>query len=286
MLHKEWVALVLMFWLATGVCAQDSIDDARQSIAGPPAGYRLPRIVDDRHYDGYGRWYIDNDNDFEAWATEICAYFALAVVTLPFTIPADYLNDEGQAAYFTEYPFADDQFGNLIIEPLWQPDLKTSRVRFGTQYGDNLDRQQKITTRLQFDTSNRYGLDASFDYLREQQGLGAHDQTWLGDINLTWRFAQSNQAEFRTGLGYNWQSDSGSSGGGFNFTYGGTFYLDHPGAVDFDLDLGQIGDASLTRITTSYSRYFKRAQVTVGYEYLRLGSFDANYLTAGVTLHY
>ncbi len=289
MLHKEWVALVLLNCLAARVSAQDTIGDARHSMDGPRAGHRLSRIADDRHSNDYDIWHDDDgtlEYDFDAWASEICAYVAFTVLSLPITIPQHYMEDDGQVAYFTKYPFADQQFGNLIIEPLWQPDLKTSRLRLGTQYGDNLDRQQKITTRLQFDTSKRYGLDASFDYLREQQGLGAHDQTWLGDINLTWRFAQSTQAEFRTGLGYNWQSDSGGSDGGFNFTYGGTFYLDHPGAVDFDLDLGWIGDANLTRITTSYSRYFHRARVTIGYEHLRLRSFDANYLIAGMTIHY
>ncbi len=284
MIQKQWVALILFIVTAEGACAQNSIGSLRKSVEGAPRQHRLTRTHERSHLEGDYEWQDDDNDDsidFSGWGNPIGA-----IVSLPFSGPQFLLGDAGQEVYFTEYPFADQHSGNLIIEPLWHPDLKETRLRFGTEYGDDFGQQQKITTRFQFDTNFRLGIDASFDYLREQQGHGDHDQTWLGDVNLTLRFAQSASAEFRSGVGYNWQSDSGSSDEGFNFTYGGTFYLDKPSVIDFDLDLGKIGDANLTRFKTSYSRYLRRARLSIGYEYLQLGSFEAGYLTTGMTIDY
>ena len=284
MMQKQWVALVLLIVTTESICAQSSIRGLRKSVEGAPPQHRLARNHDRRHPEEDYDWQDDDDDDsidVIGWGNPVGE-----IILLPFSGPRHLLDDTGQEVYFTRFPFADQHSGNLLIEPLWRPELKETRLRFGTEYGDDFSQQQKITTRLQFDTKSRLGIDASFDYLREQQVQGNHDQTWLGDINLTWRFAQSSSAEFRTGIGYNWQADSASSGKGFNFTYGGTFYLDKPSVIDFDLDLGVIGDANLRRCKTSYSRYIKRARVTIGYEYLRLGSFEADYLTAGVTIDF
>ena len=278
-------ALVLLVVMGEALCAQNSLGSLRQSVEGAPRQHRLPRTQERRHSEEEYEWQDEEDSDdsvdLSGWGNPLGH-----ILLFPFSGPRYLLEDHGQDVYFTSYPFADQYSGNLLIEPLWTPELKETRLSLGTEYGDDFGLQQKITTRLQFDTRSRLGLDASFDYLRQQEGQGAHDQTWLGDINLTWRFAQSATSEFRTGIGYNWQADPNSSGKGFNFTYGGTIYLDKPSTIDFDLDLGVIGDANLTRFKTSYSRYLKRARLSIGYEYLQLGSFEADYLTAGMTIDY
>lgn len=56
--------------------------------------------------------------------------------------------------------------------------------------------------------------------------------------------------------------------------------------VDFDLDLGRIGEAGLTRFRTGYSLYLHRLRARLGYEYLRVGSFDANYMSGGVGIDF
>ena len=271
--------------MGESLCAQNSLGSLRQSVEGAPRQHRLPRTHERRHSEEEYEWQDDEDSDdsvdLSGWGNPLGH-----ILLFPFSGPRYLLDDHGQDVYFTSYPFADQHSGNLLIEPLWTPELKETRLSLGTEYADDFGQQQKITTRLQFDTRSRFGLDASFDYLRQQEGQGDHDQTWLGDINLTWRFAQSATSEFRTGVGYNWQADSNSSGKGFNFTFGGTIYLDNPSAIDFDLDLGVIGDANLTRFKSSYSRYLKRARFSIGYEYLQLGSFEADYLTAGMTIDY
>lgn len=285
MLKMAGMALVLLVGIGDSLCAQSSIGNLRQSIEGPPRQHRLPR-QDNRRPSEDDNVLEDDDDDESSPADVSWGNPIGRLVLLPFSGPRYFLEDNDQEVYFTSYPFADHYSGNLLIEPLWTPELKKTRLRFGTEYGDDFAQQQKITTRLQFDTNLRWGIDASFDYLREQQAQGEHDQTWLGDINLTWRFAQSANAEFRTGVGYNWQADSISSGKGFNFTYGGTFYLDKPSVIDFDLDLGVVGDADLTRFKIGYSRYLKRARLAIGYEYLQLGAFEADFLTAGMTIDY
>ena len=207
------------------------------------------------------------------------------VLFMPVAAPRWLLNDEGHYANFSDYPFADDA-ANMVITRYRKRNRKIMRARFLTEYGDDFGRQQKISTRVLLDTRSRIGLDASFDYLREQMGGGEHDQTWLGDVNAVFRFAQSEQAEFRAGVGVAWQADSLGSASGANFTYGGNVYLSEPHMVDFDLDLGRIGEAGLTRFRTGYSLYLHRLRARLGYEYLRVGSFDANYMSGGVGIDF
>ena len=115
------------------------------------------------------------------------------VLFMPVAAPRWLLNDEGHYANFSDYPFADDA-ANMVITRYRKRNRKIMRARFLTEYGDDFGRQQKISTRVLLDTRSRIGLDASFDYLREQMGGGEHDQTWLGDVNAVVRFAQSEQA--------------------------------------------------------------------------------------------
>ncbi|MCP4945814.1 MAG: hypothetical protein GY924_28025 [Planctomycetaceae bacterium] len=207
------------------------------------------------------------------------------VLFMPIAAPGWLLNDEGHYANFSDYPFADDA-GNMVITRYRKRNRKLMRARLLTEYGDNFGRQQKISTRVLLDTRSRVGVDASFDYLREQTGGGEHDQMWLGDVNAVYRFAQSEQAEFRAGVGVAWQADSLGSARGVNFTYGGNVYLSKPHMLDFDLDLGSIGEAGLTRFRTGYSLYLHRLHARLGYEYLRVGSFDTNYMSGGVGIDF
>lgn len=207
------------------------------------------------------------------------------VLCMPVTAPRWLLNDEGQYANFSDYPFSDDA-ANMVITRYRKRNRKFMRARYLSEYGDNFGRQQKISTRILLDTRSRIGVDTSFDYLREQSGGGEHDQTWLGDVNAVLRFAQSEQAEFRAGVGVAWQADSLGSASGVNFTYGGNVYLNAPHMVDFDLDLGRIGAAGLTRFKVGYSLYLNRLRARLGYEYLRVGSFDASYMSGGVGIDF
>ncbi|MGI9467004.1 MAG: hypothetical protein ACR2OA_07785 [Rubripirellula sp.] len=207
------------------------------------------------------------------------------VIIMPLSAPKWLLNDEGHYANFSDYPYADEA-ANMVITRYRKRNRKFMRARFLSEYGDNFDRQQKISNRVLFDTRSRVGVDASFDYLREQMGGGEHDQTWLGDLNAVFRFAQSEQAEFRAGVGVAWQADSLGSASGANFTYGGNVYLGKPHMFDFDLDMGRIGEAGLTRFKTGYSLYLNRLRARLGYEYLRVGSFESNYMSGGVGIDF
>lgn len=281
-------ALICSCTLSSGDgLAQNSISGARQSIEAKDKD-RDKKDEDepwneehDRHPRQGDRWADEDDED-----ASLLGNLVREMLFLPYTAPRWLLNDNGQPASFTDYPFATEGAANLVINQFPSTTAKIARLRFGMEYGDNFDRQQKITTRVLLDSKFRLGIDTSFDYLREQLGASEHDQTWLGDINLTWRFAQSSRAEWRAGIGYNWQSDSFGSDGGFNFTYGGNIYMNQPNVIDFDLDLGQIGNASLNRFRVGYSLYLKRVRLTLGYEHLRIGTFKTNYFNSGIGIDF
>lgn len=265
--------------------AQNSISGARQSIKAKDKDKEDKDERSNEEHDHHS-WQDCQTSDEDDDDPGLVASLFVQVLFLPFTVPRWLLDDNGKSASFTDYPFATEDEANLVISRFPSTTAKSTRLRFGMEYGDNFDRQQKITTRILLDSKSRLGLDTSFDYLREQSGASEHDQMWLGDVNLTWRFAQSSRAEWRAGIGYNWQSDALGSDGGFNFTYGGNIYINQPNVIDFDLDLGQIGNANLNRFRTGYSLYFKRVRLSLGYEHLRLGTFKTNYLNSGIGIDF
>ena len=319
MVRLNWTFLLLCIVLPSvmstrQVKAADSLSGMRESIAGAQHETQInSRRDSDPEQRGYRRDDRDedetffsrllssllfgNDNTNDRWhgsrrqktKTKGLGTLAGNVVTntflLPVTAPKLLVNDRGEYANFSVYPYADDT-ANMLLTPHAKKNRKLLRTRLLTEYSDNFDRQQKITTRILLDTRFRLGLDASFDYLREQLGGSSHDQTWLGDCNFVYRFAQSEKVEFRTGMGFAWQSDSLGSDTGINFTYGGNYYLGKPHMIDFDLDLGRVGSAGLTRFRTGYSLYFYRVRATLGYEYLKVGSFDASYMSSGVGIDF
>ncbi|MFV0444957.1 MAG: hypothetical protein ACK5Q5_15395 [Planctomycetaceae bacterium] len=79
-------------------------------------------------------------------------------------------------------------------------------------------------------------------------GVGRRDHLWTGDCNVVFRFgrfAQSERAEFHTGVGLNWLNDPAQTDAGFNFTYGADFFPQQLWIVSTTLDAGTLGSAGL-----------------------------------------
>ena len=71
------------------------------------------------------------------------------------------------------------------------------------------------------------------------------DSATLGDANLFFRFAQSNQFQARAGLGINYLSDRADTTFGGNFTYAVDLYPVKPAFVSPEFALGWPGPQSL-----------------------------------------
>jgi hypothetical protein len=144
---------------------------------------------------------------------------------------------------------------------------------------------QKHGGRLRLDTLSRFGLDTEWNYRRESLSSG-HDMLWNGDVNLVYRFAQSQRAAFYMGLGLNWLSDHLGSNAGFNFTYGADFYPTKPWVLSGSIDWGTLGHASAFHGRATVGVMLNRLEFFTGYDYYKLGGTSLPSYVAGVQLHF
>jgi hypothetical protein len=122
-----------------------------------------------------------------------------------------------------------------------------------------------VAARLE--TAVRFGLDASWSHYREELSGGSVDTLNMGDVNLTYRFAQNRYGEMRSGLGMNWFADGPVDEYGFNFTYGGDFYLGKPWIASFEVDWGTLGEASRFHGRTTFGAAWEQCELCAGFDY-------------------
>lgn len=88
----------------------------------------------------------------------------------------------------------------MMIDP-WLPNEPfVFAIQARSEYSTDFDDLSRIGARVLFDTSTRFGIDTEANYWSEQLATGGHDQLWTGDMNLVFRFAQSDWLQMRTGL--------------------------------------------------------------------------------------
>jgi hypothetical protein len=213
-------------------------------------------------------------------------YGAFYIATSPFWLPITALDDSGDPAYFPRFPY-DRRDGYLSIGPaaavgrLWSG-------RFSVDYLEPFTEVNGVGGRLLVSTTSRFGLDARASHFEERLAGGGFDTLWIGDCNLVFRFAQSENAEFRTGLGFNWLDHPHDAGRdadfGFNFTYGADFFPAKPWVLSADLDAGTLGRTGLVRFRTTAGIMLRSLECYTGYEYLDVGRTHFNLLVAGVRL--
>jgi hypothetical protein len=234
----------------------------------------------------------------------------------PLWVPRAILHDDGTQAYFARFPY--DNAPGYLVSDAWlsgftadsvlaealpdgSPDgdptkppkgslislsLDPAARRWGGQfradYADELSDLTGIGGQLILETTSRWGIDTSVQYLRERRTGGEFDHLTLGDCNLVYRFAQSPQAQMRIGVGANWLNDATRTDLGFNFTYGGDFFPRKPWGISSAIDWGTLGHAGLFRFRTTAGVIWNRFEAYTGYEYLDIGTTQGNFLIGGV----
>jgi hypothetical protein len=157
-----------------------------------------------------------DDDDSNTIGGELLGAGALLggiAVTTPVWAPRS-LVDDGQtrSGWFTDYPY---QFHNSYLtfgppregdpEP-W--DASPWSLRVESDYGTNFGGQQLLGGHVLWEHYNQLGLETRFQHLQDEVA-GRTDGLWFGDLNGTYRFAQSEHWLFRAGLGMNWLIDGG-----------------------------------------------------------------------------
>jgi hypothetical protein len=198
------------------------------------------------------------------------------VVTSPIWVPHVLLDDNfAKSADLHQFPYDDTTY---------PAETFPFALRFDADYVDGFDNLDRFNGHLLVSTASRLEFDARCQHLSERLAGGGEDQLWNGDCNLTWRFAQSDHAQFRAGLGMNWLNDPAETNIGFNFTYGADLFLARPFVLSAVLDAGTLGHAGLFRFRTTAGVIYRSVELYSGYEYTDIGTVHWNGLVGGVRL--
>lgn len=278
MTRASVLACVLLASLATGGSAQGAgwIGSVRKKVKEPAP---TTAAKEDDHCDSDKKpiWsfsapdFDDEDDSLSSFGFQIGAM----TISCPYWLPIAIVGDQyDTAAEFATAPYANDRSGRIDLAP--DDGTSSFAARLTTEVGSNLGDTVSLGGRLQLDTSVRLGLDTEFFTRIEDRPTG-QETIDTGDVNLVFRFAQSERAEFYSGVGMNYLLDNvGGDEFGFNFTYGADFYPVKPIVLSSSFDLGRLGGATLFHGRATVGAVIHRVELYTGYDVCSVG---------GVALH-
>jgi hypothetical protein len=208
---------------------------------------------------------------------------AFLTVGSPFWVPHA-IHDDGLdvRGAFPRFPY-EAAPGHMLFDYSAPCERYWWSTRVTAEYADvgSIDR---LGVQALAETSSRWGGDVSFNHWSQDFGPPAagDDSIWTGDVNLLFRFVQSERVQMRTGLGLNWLADDHGSDFGFNFTYGGDVFPAPPLVLSADLDWGWLGSAGLLHFRGTSGILFGPAEIFAGYDYFDVGGAQFDGLVAGV----
>lgn len=233
------------------------------------------------------------DDDTEGWGDlfgEVFGPFILFGLTGPFTLPHAILGDDFDfVGSFARHPYAGGYPGYMAIDRTGTGEgppagFRPWSGRVFVEESNDFDGLNRVNAQLLLETDSRFGFQGGWSYLSERLWCGCYDDAFLGDANVVFRFAQSECAQFRAGLGVRVLSDRYDTDVGFNFTYGADFYPGKPFIVSGQLDAGTLGSAGVVRVRGTAGVIRSKFEVFVGYDYLRIGSVDLQGPVIGLRL--
>lgn len=217
---------------------------------------------------GYYNPYCDDDDD-DDFAATLVGYAFLAAASTPFVVPRAALQDDGDPAWYPDYPYDARHNGMVYDEDL--PGVHNSLIVIQAEYGADFDDLNHAHGRVFGDVSQRIGFDTEFYFRHENVAAGnGNDEIWNGDVNLTYRFAQNEHWQFRAGLGVNWFADRIGSEAGLNTTYSAEWFPQDPWVLSGVIDWGRLGATSLFHYRGTFGWTHNGWGVFTGYDYLGL----------------
>lgn len=224
----------------------------------------------------------DDDDSLENAIGSALVIMTWYTVTSPFWTPPEALGDDGSiTGYFARSPYYENVPGYMMLEHDIRSTPRSWSGRARVEYGSDLDDIDRIGGHLLLSTSSRLGFDLEWNSFEEKTATGT-DQLRLGDVNLIYRFAQSERMQWRTGIGLTWLDDDIDTEYGFNFTYGADWYPCKPVVVSSALDWGTIGEDDRFHIRTSAGIIYYGMELYVGYDFNKIGGIDIYGPMAGV----
>lgn len=268
---RRAAAVGLILACAGSASAQGTLDDVREEVRGE----------EDAHHeedDDHDEWYAEESSDalFDAFFGDGLAALFEHTLFLPWHVPRLLLADAG----FAPAGFARHPAGRA---PYWQGVAEGERagralaLRPSFELGTDFDDLERTGFGLTLEHASRFGLEASWSRWREDLGAAGTDELDLGEFSLVYRFAQGPRAAFWSGVGLNVLDDRLESDFGVDLTYGALFLAGEHVTVEFDADLGTLGDATLTHLGAGLGWRIERFELFTAFD---RWSFDSADLTS------
>jgi len=206
-------------------------------------------------------------------------WLSVAAAAAPFLGPHAIVGDDFSVTRsFARFPYdGDSGYMSLYGGKGWA-------AQFSSDYATEFNDLDQVGGRLRIDTLSRWGIDTDMKYFQESVPAAARDSLWLGDCNITYRFAQGENMQWRTGLGFNWMDDADKSDFGFNFTYGFDWFPRRPWVVSAEIDWGTLGHSGLFHFRGTVGAMLNRLEAYTGYEYYDFDDVQTNMLIGGVRI--
>jgi hypothetical protein len=226
------------------------------------------------------------DSGIETEPSRDACEFILRVLMAPYWIPASMSGDDYEkAGYFLRYPYRDERPGSMYITP---PDGLRHRdwqAELAFEYADNFDDLARYGGHLRLSTTSRVDVETNWNTLAEETPRG-NDHVTIGDVDLLFRFAQSERLQMRSGIGANWFDDHQGAVAGFNFRYGADYFPCRPWHLAALCDLGELGKAGLVHVRSTAGITYARWELFTGYDYRKIGSVHFGGPLAGVQFRF
>jgi hypothetical protein len=236
-----------------------------------------------------GSLFSTTDSDGNSLGGSLVVITALA----PFYVPMGILNDRYEFRLgFAPHPYAGSYHGYQLVSPelasmfygeaFDDVPRKSWAVRLAVEDGDDFNGINRCAGQFKLDHESRWGMMTTWNYFRERLPCGCTDQTLIGDVNLTFRFAQNEIACLYAGLGIRMLTDARQTDLGFNFTYGGDWFPMRPLVVTGVFDAGTLGSAGVVHGRATLGAIWNGWELFAGYDFLHIGSTNLQGPMAGV----
>lgn len=219
-----------------------------------------------------------NSEDTELY--QFLGMLGYIVVSSPFTAPAGILGDRYDSpATFITYPYAKGWLGLMQVNfdeckkdettpSTWE---RMTSLRASVEEGNNFNGINRLGITFLADTTSRFGIGGGVHFYEENH-QNFYDRLAIGDVNVLYRFAQSNKTQFRAGVGTRFLSDQTRTDWGVNFVYGFESFPRQPYSLGAQIETGTLGSAWVFRATGRVGLVWKYSEVYVGYDYLQIGN--------------
>jgi len=270
---KKILSLLMMLLAASAFAQEGKLDSVRSEVRAP----RNDPPSSSSSSSPSSSSYSCDDPDTSRFFAELGFY---AVIS-PFTVPVAKLGDHYEfPSTFVAYPYAEGWNGllqigmdrpkiNDVVPSTWD---QLMSFRASGEEGHDFNSINRLGVTFLVDTMTRFGIGGTVNFYEEKNDSPKPDRLAIGDVNLLYRFAQSECTQFRAGIGARFLNDSQQTDWGVNFVYGFDYFPKPPWSIGMQLETGTLGNAWVFQATGRIGLVWKFSEVYAGYDYLHIGS--------------